>query len=288
MPSTVSAFAVLLATWIDRLMPDIPRRSSLCAALTGRFAGRADPVTADTCAEVEAVAQQHSCHLMLSFDPAGAADPDEEATGWPPPDEADARRRAGAVTEVRRVDGATSIIRVDGLEPLRVAQPYLEAAFALTAGARRLVLDLRSNGGGDPATVAFICGWLLGGDSTQLSEVHYRDRRRQWWTPPFPAPRRLPASVPVAVLTGPATFSSGEALAYHLQARGRATIVGEPTRGGADHVTPVQLTPTVSGLLPEAYVIDFVTGGNWEGVGVQPDIGCAAERALTVAIEASR
>ncbi|MGI8691709.1 MAG: S41 family peptidase [Geodermatophilaceae bacterium] len=35
------------------------------------------------------------------------------------------------------------------------------------------------------------------------------------------------------VLTSGATFSGGEALAYDLQQLGRATVVGERTRGGA-------------------------------------------------------
>ncbi|WP_405060211.1 S41 family peptidase [Kribbella sp. NBC_01505] len=43
---------------------------------------------------------------------------------------------------------------------------------------------------------------------------------------------------PVAVLVGPGTFSSGEALAYHLRVRGRVTVVGETTPGAADHITP--------------------------------------------------
>lgn len=67
------------------------------------------------------------------------------------------------------------------------------------------------------------------------------------------------------------TYSSGEALAYHLQARGRGPVVGQPTPGAADHVTPVNLTREVRVILPEAYAVDAVTGSNWEGTGVHPD-----------------
>jgi C-terminal processing protease CtpA/Prc len=86
------------------------------------------------------------------------------------------------------------------------------------------------------------------------------------------------------VLTSPRTYSSAEALAYHLQARGRATVVGEPTRGAADHVTPVRLTPQVQGFLPEAEVRDAVTGGNWEGSGVLPDVTHPHVTALEAAL----
>ena len=63
-------------------------------------------------------------------------------------------------------------------------------------------------------------------------------------------------------------------------------MVGEPTRGAADHVTPVQVTARVRGFLPLAYVRDAASGGNWEGTGVLPDVACPAEHALDVALGA--
>jgi hypothetical protein len=288
MPLTVGSLATRLSQWIERLMPETPRRSVLTGVLAEQFAGRDDPVSADTCAEIEAVAQRYSRHLILEYEPDGTAEPDEHANGWPPEDPGAIRRRAGGVPEVRRIDERTSLLRLDSLESLPVAQPFLEAAIALSAGARRIVLDLRANGGGDPATVAFVASWVLGGgEATHLSTVVGRTGRRQWWTQPRPDGGGVPAAVPVAVLTSAATFSSGEALAYHLQARGRVRVIGESTRGGGDHVTPVRLAPTVLGLLPEAYVVDSVTGGNWEGSGVVPDVRCPADRALSVAVDAT-
>jgi len=259
-----------LAGWLPRLMPDRDRADALATLLTETFAGRTDPVDADACAEVERVAWTYSRHLMLSCEPDGTDPPNTESHGWPRPDLADARRRAAAISEVRRLPDGTCVIRVDGLEPIAAARPYVDAAFALASAAERIVLDLRANGGGDPATAAAIAGWLLGEDSVHLSDVYYgHGAIRQWWTPGGPA---VPGDVPVSVLVGPGTFSSGEALAYHLQARGRVIVVGERTPGGADHVTPIRLAPTVLGLLPEARVVDIRTGGNWEGVGVQPEI----------------
>jgi hypothetical protein len=74
------------------------------------------------------------------------------------------------VREVRRLGDGTCLIALDGLEPWAVARPYVDGAFALAWGASRIVLDLRANGGGDPATVAAIAGRLLGDAATQLSE----------------------------------------------------------------------------------------------------------------------
>ena len=149
-----------------------------------------------------------------------------------------------------------------------------------------MVLDLRRNGGGDPGTLTLVLDWLLGGEPTHISDVIYRDRTRQWWTTGRLAHQAPPRATPVRVLIGERTFSSGEALGYHLQSQGRAKLVGARTPGAGDHVTPVAVSSHVRAILPEARVRDVVTGTNWEGTGVVPDIPCAPPAALDVAIEA--
>ncbi|MFF5083546.1 S41 family peptidase [Actinoplanes sp. NPDC000266] len=261
----LGALTTHLAHWLHRLMPPGPRLETLAGGLEPAFGDRRDPVTAETCRELELHCQRTARHLELHFDPDGTAPPDEHAPGWPPPDPAAVRRRAGGVTGVRRLDDGTCEIRIDSLEPVSFALPYLQAAFDLAREASSLVLDLRSNGGGDPATVAVIAGRLLGETTRPLSEVVYRDRRRQWW----PSVTGEVLTQDATVLVSGRTYSSAEALAYHLQARGRVTVIGERTPGAADHVTPIRLTPRVLGLLPEATVVDAVTGTNWEQTGVR-------------------
>jgi hypothetical protein len=51
-------------------------------------------------------------------------------------------------------------------------------------------------------------------------------------------------------------------------------------------VTPIRLAPTVMADLPEAYVVDTITGTNWEGVGVVPDIACAPDTVIETALAA--
>ena len=114
----------------------------------------------------------------------------------------------------------------------------------------------------------------------------YRDRTRQWWTTGRLTDLAPPRETPVSVLVGEGTFSSGEALAYHLQSRRRATLIGKPTPGAADHITPVRLSGHVLAFLPEARVRDVVTQTNWEGVGVIPDIPCQPAEALQAAVQA--
>jgi C-terminal processing protease CtpA/Prc len=196
------------------------------------------------------------------------------------------RLRAGSVGEVTRHPDGVGVLALDGLDGVHIAAPYLEAAFALLRGVRGVVLDLRRNGGGNPGTATLVLDWLLGGEPTHISDVIYRDRTRQWWTTGRLADLAPPRETPVTVLVSELTFSSGEALAYHLQSQGRGRLVGQRTPGAADHVTPVRLSDHVRALLPEARVRDAVTDTNWEGTGVVPDIPCEPAEALTVAIEA--
>jgi hypothetical protein len=282
---TAGALARQLRAWIDRLFPDAERGERLGRALDERFGDDTRVVSDELCREVEAVAHGFSRHLLLEYVADGSLVPDAEPPGWPPQDPHEVRLRAGSVGEVTRLSDGVGVLALNGLDAVHIAAPYLKAAFALLRGARGVVLDLRRNGGGDPGTVMLVLDCLLGGDDTHISDVIYRDRTRQWWTTGRLADLATPPETPVSVLVSERTFSSGEALAYHLQSRGRARLVGQRTPGAADHVTPVRLSTHVRALLPEARVRDAVTASNWEGTGVVPDVTCEPAEALAVAID---
>jgi Peptidase family S41 len=284
---TVGALASDLCAWIDRLFPDPDRGECLKRALAERFGDDTRAVTDEACREMEAVARAFSRHLALEFFADGSGVPDIEAPGWPPQEPREVQLRAGSVGAVTRHPDGVGILALDGLDGVHIAAPYLEAAFALLRGARGLVLDLRRNGGGDPGTVTLVLDWLLGGTPSHISDVVYRHRTRQWWTTGRLAALAPARDTAVSVLVSERTFSSGEALAYHLQSRGRAPVLGQRTPGAADHITPVSLSGHVRALLPEARVRDAVTGTNWEGTGVVPDVLCEPAEALTAALAAS-
>jgi C-terminal processing protease CtpA/Prc len=87
------------------------------------------------------------------------------------------------------------------------------------------------------------------------------------------------------VLTSAVTFSGGEQVSYDLQQLGRATIVGEPTRGGAHLREGFRVHPHLEATISVAVAIHPQTGGNWEGAGVTPDIQTTADRARDTAYE---
>jgi hypothetical protein len=283
--TTAAALTSGLCGWLDRLFPDRDRGDRLQQALRERFGDDTRAVDAELCAEIETAAHAFSRHFALEYVEDGSLVPDRDPPGWPPQDPGEVALRAGSVGEVRRQPDGVGLLALDSLDNVHLAAPYLEAAFALLRGARGVVLDLRRNGGGDPGTVALVLDWLLGEPPTHISDVSYRDRTRQWWTTGRLGKLALPPGAPVAVLISGRTFSSGEALAYHVQSQGRARLVGERTPGAADHITPVCVTSDVRAFVPEAVVRDAVSGSNWEGTGVVPDVACDAAAALDAGLE---
>ncbi|MFS8477982.1 MAG: S41 family peptidase [Micromonosporaceae bacterium] len=163
------------------------------------------------------------------------------------------------------------------------------AAMRLLAHADALIIDLRRTFGGDPDMVALVCGYLFD-EPTHLISMHHRDggRVRQSWSPPYVPGPRFGGRKPVYVLTSAQTFSGGEELAYDLQHLGRATVVGERTRGGAHPRVGVRLHPHLELTIPVARPVHPVSGGNWEGRGVEPDIPVPAAEALDVAHRAAQ
>jgi len=266
-----------LAGWLERLMPEDARRAALIGALGARDDGRT--VDAALCAELQAEARRFSRHLDLEWVPEGGLVPDTESRGWPDPDpEAAAAERAGISAE--KV-GDVGVLRVSALFPLELAAPYLDEAQEALRGARAVVLDLRANGGGDLDTAMAVLGWLLGPEPVHVSDVVYRDGSRRWESVPRDV---LAPGTPAAALIGAGTYSSGEALAYHFQARRLGPLIGQRTPGAADHVTPIVIGTHVRANLPRGYVVDAVTGSNWEQDGVRPDIACAEAEALERAL----
>jgi C-terminal processing protease CtpA/Prc len=270
-----------LITWTGRLVPDRDRADELerglRAVLVDGTLDPAHPVARDALNAVETVCHRTARHLTFDLHDEPAA-PDQEPPGWPPVPRADVAGRAGFVRSVLRPAGASfGELRLDGFDDAEHAGRYLHAAFGLLGGVESLLLDLRHNGGGAVSTLAMLAEFILGPEPEHLATVYYRDRpARQWWTTGGLAQVHLPDSARVAMLIGPGTYSSGEAVAYHLQSRGRVRTFGTRTPGAADHVTPIRLTPHVTALMPEATTIDERTGTNWEGRGVEPDVHSAA------------
>jgi C-terminal processing protease CtpA/Prc len=60
-------------------------------------------------------------------------------------------------------------------------------------------------------------------------------------------------------------------------------VIGETTRGGGHYADGFLIQGLFGLAVPTAELIDPITGTNWEGTGVTPDIAVPEEKALAVA-----
>jgi C-terminal processing protease CtpA/Prc len=131
----------------------------------------------------------------------------------------------------------------------------------------------------------FVASYLWDDRPVQLTGL--RERRpavpRQMWTLPHVPGRRFGKAKPVYLLTSAATFSGGEQLSYDLQQLGRAAVIGERTRGGAHPREAFSVHAHLEATIPVAESVNPVTGGNWEGTGVTPDVDVIASQARDTA-----
>ncbi|WP_211240794.1 S41 family peptidase [Hamadaea tsunoensis] len=188
----------------------------------------------------------------------------------------------GGAPRVELLDGGVAVVELAPmLFPLEWAAEPVSAALTLASSARALIVDLRANRGGDPDTVAFVCSYLLD-ERTHLNTMYWRagERSEQSWSLPHVPGARFGGSKPLYLLSSESTFSAAEELAYDLQQLGRAVVVGEPTRGGAHPCRGWTVHPHLEVTVPTGRAVNPVSGANWEGIGVQPDVPCAAAEAL--------
>lgn len=197
-----------------------------------------------------------------------------------------ADQTCGGVACARRLAGNVGYLDLQPiLFPVVIAGEFITAAMTLLATADALIIDLRRCLGGDPAMVPFLVSYLWNHEPTQLSGLRERggSQPRQAWTLPYVPGRRPGKATPTYVLTSATTFSGGEQLSYDLQQLGRATVIGERTRGGANAREGFRVHPHLEATISVAEAIHPKTGTNWEGTGVTPDIQATSAQARDIA-----
>jgi CubicO group peptidase (beta-lactamase class C family) len=182
------------------------------------------------------------------------------------------------------LDGRIAYLELTVFPPREMAGDVIAAAMTLAAQGDALILDLRRNGGG-MGTASMVAGYLLRPGSP-MSGTYDRptDRLTEQRSPGNLPGRRFGEAKPVYILTSKRTFSAAEAVAYDLQALGRATIVGEVTGGGANPFEYRVIHPHFALSLPEQRSVNPITGRNWQSVGVKPDVAVHAHQALDTAV----
>lgn len=218
---------------------------------------------------VEAIAQTRAEWAAEEAEAGAAADPGGSL-----------RRINFGFSGLAVLDGNVGYLNLTGFAPIETAEPTARATLDWLAHTDAVIIDLRGNGGGSPDMVQYLLSHFLpeGTDvlyNTFLPRSGEPTEMRA--LPHHPAGHR--PETPLYLLVGPETLSAAEALAYHLQAMRRATVVGEPTAGGANPGDFFLADSGFSVFIPTATSRNALTGTNWEGVGVTPDIAVPAAEA---------
>ncbi|MCA9933574.1 MAG: S41 family peptidase [Ardenticatenaceae bacterium] len=186
--------------------------------------------------------------------------------------------------KVERLDGNIGYVDIRSFYRPEWGGDTAVSAMNFLAHTDALIFDLRQCTGGYPGMVALISSYLLGGEPQLLNTIYWRDddTTQQYWTLPYVPGKKLDDK-PLYILISKETFSGGEGFAYDMQARKRATLIGEQTDGGAHPGASYRLHPHFEVFIPIGLPTHPITGTNWEGTGVTPDIATAADQALKTA-----
>lgn len=190
---------------------------------------------------------------------------------------------------VARLQGGIGYLNLTAFAPVEMGGDLAVAAMSLLAQSPALIVDLRRNGGGMDEMVLLLSAYVLD-DSREMSATYDRPSGRtiRHFTSSWVSGRRFGGSKPLYILVSNRTFSAAEQFAYDLQAMERAVVVGERTGGGAHPYKDRPVGDRFVLALPEGRSINPITGDDWEGTGVLPDIEVSADAALDAALNAAR
>ena len=209
----------------------------------------------------------------------------ESGEDWVEEWRASAPRRGYGIERVQIFDDNIGYIRIGSFFELEPAFARYNAAFELVADTDALILDLQVNPGGSAQTAWPIQWTFLEPGAPTPMRIESRVEPSELREEPSVLWRRYGAERPLVVLVSKNTYSAPEAVAHTLQATARATVIGEASGGGAHMLDAGQdLKAGFTLYTPTSRPVSTVTGDNWEGDGVTPDIEASSADAIEMAL----
>lgn len=284
---TAAIDAVLQALEGQYVIPDrVPaiREAVQAAQAAGRY-DLADPRTFARAVTEDLRRAGNDGHLYMSYDPEQFAAAGRAPPRGPNPElEAlwTARYRASnsGLVEQRILPGNARYLKVSSFGWINdeTGLPW-DAAMRFLKGGETVIIDLRGNGGGAHDAVRYAISHFMEADQPLITFLEAGQPPNASRTlSHLPAGRMI--GKPLYVLTDGRVGSAAEEFAYSVQQFRLGTLVGQTTAGGANNNHLIPIAPgfmlSVSYGRPE----HPVTGSNWEGVGVAPDVEVPGDQAL--------
>ncbi|MDH5604507.1 MAG: S41 family peptidase, partial [Cyclobacteriaceae bacterium] len=190
--------------------------------------------------------------------------------------------------KVDRLLGNVGFIALDEfvfpeMDGKNVAKETAKAAMTMIKDCYALIFDLRDNFGGREEMALLLLSYLFEKPEHILTQYNREKGDKEIWTSADEEGDKV-VDIPIYILTSSHTVSGGEMFAFVLKNRKRAKIIGEKTRGAA-HKTHLTFVPElgINIAIPNSAIVDPVTGTDWEGKGVEPDIATPVEKAKDTA-----
>lgn len=235
--------------------------------------------------DLQAISNDKHLRVRYSYQPLPERGPQREPTA----EEREQRRREltwmnHGFAKVERLPGNIGYLEFFNFMDEVLGADTVAAAMNFINGTDALIIDMRNNGGGNPAMVALVCSYLFSPEPVHLNDLYWREgnRTEEFWTKKEVAGKRY-LNKDVYVLTSKRTFSGAEEFTYNLKNLKRATIVGETTGGGAHPGGGFRIDEHFGMFVPMGRAINPITKSNWEGTGVTPDVSVPADQALLTA-----
>ena len=269
------------------VFPDVATKVSGVLAeglAAGRYPAGVRALAETVTADLQSVNGDKHLRLLFHEDAMAPRTPGDDAEEYAQAARLAGQTCGGVACEQRLAANVGYLDLQPVLFPVAICGEAATAAMSLLAATDALIIDLRHCLGGEPGMTVFLASYLWDHDPVQLTGLRERgdSQPRQAWTLPYVPGRRFGKANPVYVLTSATTFSGGEHLSYDLQRLGRATVIGERTRGGAHAREGFPVHPHLEATIPVAVSVSPVTGGNWEATGVTPDIETTAGQARDI------
>lgn len=195
-----------------------------------------------------------------------------------------AREQNYGLTKLEILPGNIGYLEVSGFIGADGFEPVVGEAMKFLERTDAIIIDVRRNGGGAGEMSHLLFSHFLPEKPVATIRVKSREAREpitEESVADVPGPRRT--DVPLYLLTSRATGSAAEEFSFVLKNQHRATLVGDRTAGAGHMVGGFSLPRGFMASVSLTRVSDPVTGREWEGVGVQPDVRVAPDQAPAVA-----
>lgn len=199
-------------------------------------------------------------------------------------DERERREENYGFEQIEILEGNIGYLKITRLHPAELGGETAAAAMSFLKNTEAIIIDLRACRGGSTTMNDLLASYFFDSAPVHLYdfEMSHGKSEEGGWTYPHVPGTRMPET-PLYILISSESYSAPEAFAYTMQALKRATLVGERTVGAAHVTFPYIATDDFVVWIPSGRPINPITGTNFEGVGVHPDLRVPAKKSLLTA-----